>query len=152
MAISMDISFELAYPEHAWINKNTLRFWRNPDRPGYSRLDTLLISNNTDKVIRFLRIRTNDMFFVFDVQPHSQLSLSFSQQSEGNDIWTEGEFEDGSRFEHGVGLPENKSGESLGYCMAIDNDRVIITSLQETGDRGGSWSNLSIEAAPGCQP
>ena len=149
---SMDISFELAYPEHAWINENTLRFWRNPDRPADSRLDTLLISNNTDKVIKFLRIRARDMSFVFDIQPHSQARLPFSQQSEGNDIWTEGEFEDGSRIEHGMGLPDNSSGGSLGYCMAIDNDRVIINSLPETGyDHGGSWSNLSTVAAPGCK-
>jgi hypothetical protein len=29
---AMDISFELAYPEHG-VKENVLRFWRNPDRP-----------------------------------------------------------------------------------------------------------------------
>jgi hypothetical protein len=58
---AMDISFELAYPEHAWIDTNILRFWSNRHRRE-DNLDTLLISNNTDKVVRFLRIAAWDMF------------------------------------------------------------------------------------------
>src|SRR5262245_48096690 len=26
---AMDISFEIAYPEHTWISENVIRFWRN---------------------------------------------------------------------------------------------------------------------------
>src|SRR4030095_8174341 len=99
---SMDISFELAYPEHAWIDGSTLRFWSNRHRRE-DNLDKLLISNNTDKVIRFLRIKAWDMFFVFDVHPRSQLKLSFTHRSEGKGISVEGLFDDGALIDYGVG-------------------------------------------------
>ena len=48
----MDISFELAYPEHTWISENVIRFWRNSHLPEEKdKTDTLLISNDTDKTI-----------------------------------------------------------------------------------------------------
>ena len=109
---AMDISFELAYPEHAWIDENTLRFWSNRHRRE-DNLDRLLISNNTDKVIRFLRIKAWDMFFVFDVQPHSQLKLLFTHRSDGKGISVEGEFDDGSLIDYGVSFLENGSREPL---------------------------------------
>ncbi|HKV36467.1 MAG TPA: hypothetical protein VJP89_19155 [Pyrinomonadaceae bacterium] len=81
----MDISFEIAYPEHAWIDDKTLRFWSHRHRRD-DNLDTLLITNNTAKRIKFLRIEAWDMFFVFDVQPNSTLQLAFTHRSEGKQI------------------------------------------------------------------
>ena len=148
----MDISFELAYPEHAWIDDKTLRFWSNRHRRE-DNLDTLLVSNSTDKVIRFLRVETWDMFFVFDIQPRSHLKLLFTHRSEGKGISAEGEFEDGSLIDYSVGFLESGSSEPLGYCMAINYDRVSITSPRERGyDHRGNWDNLNINAAPDCAP
>jgi hypothetical protein len=149
---AMDISFELAYPEHAWIDENTLRFWSNRHRR-VDKLDTLLISNPTDKVISYLRIKAWDMFFVFDIKPHSQLKLSFTHRSEGKGISVEGEFDDGSLIDYGVGFLENGSGDPLGYCMSIDYDRVTITSPRERAyDYRGNWDNLNIDSAQNCLP
>jgi hypothetical protein len=149
---AMDISFELAYPEHAWIDTNILRFWSNRHRRE-DNLDTLLISNNTDKVVRFLRIAAWDMFFVFDLQPHSELKLGFTHRSEGKGIWVEGQFEDGSLIDYGVGFPENGSREALGYCMTIDYQTVTINSPRERAyDHRGDWNNLNINPAPECAP
>jgi hypothetical protein len=148
----LDISFELAYPKHAWISDNTLRFWRERHWQSDKRPDLLLVSNNTDKVVRFLRIRTSDMFFVFDIPPNSKLQLSFTHDSH-NDFWAEGEFEDGALIEYGVGFLENKSSEPLRYCMTIDYDRVTINSPWEKGyDYRGNWNNLNIDMSPACQP
>ena len=149
---AMDISFELAYPEHAWIDERTLRFWSNRHRRE-DQLDTLLISNNTNKKIKFLRIKAWDMFFVFDVQPNSRLKLAFTHRSEGQGISAEGEFEDGSLIDYGVGFPENGSREPLGYCMTIEYNRLTINSPRERGyDHRGDWNNLNIDAAPNCVP
>lgn len=149
---SMDISFELAYPEHTWIDENTLRFWSNRHRRE-DNLDTLLISNSTDKVIRFLRIKAWDMFFVFDVHPRSQLKLSFTHRSEGKGISVEGEFEDGSLIDYGVWFLENGRHDPLGYCMTIDYDRVTINSPRERAyDHRGNWNNLNVNASPDCAP
>jgi hypothetical protein len=149
---AMDISFELAYPEHAWIDEKTLQFWSNRHRRE-DKLDTLLISNKTEKKIRFLRITAWDMFFAFDVQPNSQLKLLFTHRSEGKGITVEGEFEDGSLIYYGVGFVESGSSEPLGYCMTIDYDRVTINSPRERAyDDRGNWDNLNINAAPDCAP
>jgi hypothetical protein len=148
----MDISFELAYPEHAWIDEKTLRFWSNRHRRE-DNLDTLLISNNTHKTVRFLRVTAWDMFFVFDVQPRAQLKLSFTHRSEGKGISVEGEFEDGSLIDYGVGFLENGSRDPLGYCMRIDYDRVTINSPREKAyDHRGNWNKLNIDPAPNCAP
>ncbi len=149
---AMDISFELAYPEHAWIDANTLRFWSNRHRRE-DNLDTLLISNKTDKVVKFLRIKTWDMFFVFDLQPRSELKVLFTHRSEGKEISVEGQFEDGSLIDYGVGFVGNGSREALGYCMNIDYQTVTITSPRERAcDHRGNWSDLNIDAAPDCAP
>jgi len=149
----LDISFALAYPEHAWIGENVMRFWRKPDRIEHDRYDTLLISNDASKAVRALRIKTKDMFFVFDIQSRSTLKLSFTPQYEGNYIWCEGEFEDGRRFGYSVTFLERKISESLGYCMVIHDDRVTIESPQEQGyDYRGRWDNLNIRQASGCKP
>ena len=148
----MDISFELAYPEHAWIDANILRFWSNRHRRE-DNLDTLLISNKTDKVVKFLRIKAEDLFFVFELQPRSELKLGFTHRSEGAGISVEGQFEDGALIDYGVGFPEHGSREALGYCMTIDYQTVTINSpLERAYDHRGNWDNLNIDAAPDCAP
>src|SRR5688500_17687204 len=58
----MDISFELAYPEQAWVGENVLRFSREPERPERAGFDTLLIANKTNKAIKYLRVSAEDLF------------------------------------------------------------------------------------------
>jgi len=149
---AMDISFELAYPKHAWINENTLHFWSDRHRR-QDKLDTLLISNTSDKVISYLRIKTWDLFFVFDVQPRSQLKLFFTHLSEGKLISAEGMFEDGSTLDYAVGFLENGRNAPLGYCMTIDHNRVVINSPREKAyDYQGNWDKLNIDMDSRCQP
>lgn len=114
---SMDISFELAYPNHAWTNEKTLRFW-NLQHP--TELDTLLISNNADKRIKFLLIKaSHNLYFVFDVEPHSTLNLALTHRTVGHDIWAEGEFEDGSLINYSTAYHENRSHNPAGLSMTI---------------------------------
>ncbi len=149
---ALDISFELAYPEHTWVKENVLRFWRNPDRPQDAGTDQLLITNDTNKVINYLQIKSADMFFVFDVQPDSNLRLLFSHQSGANWIWCKVEFQDGSRIEYAANFPESKT-ESLLYCLAVNYDRVIIDSPHRKGyDLRGNWDNLNIPVSVICKP
>src|SRR5262245_41933896 len=115
---AMDISFELAYPEHAWINENVMRFWRNVDGAGDDSSNTLRIMNVANKAVKYMRLKMKDMFFVFDIQPHSMLQLSFTRESAGTGIWCEGEFDDGRSFGYGAGFPESKISAPLAYCLA----------------------------------
>jgi hypothetical protein len=150
----MDISFELAYPEHAWVSENVIRFWRNPDGRE-DKSDTLLVSNDTDKAIKYLKIYAKDMFLVFDMQPKSSLRLSFSHQPEGSWIDCEGAFEDGQRIEdNGVGFSRNdKLDEPMHYCMSIDYSRVKIESPQAEGYYSDSdWKKPNVPKATNCNP
>ncbi|HEY9286213.1 MAG TPA: hypothetical protein VIP46_22365 [Pyrinomonadaceae bacterium] len=151
----MDISFELAYPEHAWISENVMRFWRNPHLPEEKeKSDILLISNDTGKAIKYLRIKLEDMFLVFDMQPHSTLKLSSTHQSWSSGVGVEGEFEDGQRIGYGAGFPHyNKVNEPLRYCVSINDSYVKIESPQMEGsDDKGNWDRLNIPKSPSCNP
>ncbi|HEX7333830.1 MAG TPA: hypothetical protein VF290_20170 [Pyrinomonadaceae bacterium] len=110
----MDISFELAYPDHAWMDEKILRFWFTRHN---AVSDRLLIANNTGKRIKFLRIRVPDnMYFVFDVEPRTSLTLTLAHTAAGNDFWAEGEFEDGSQ----IGFGSDESGKPGGLIMTTD--------------------------------
>ena len=149
----LDISFELAYPEHAWIGENVMRFWRKPNRIEEDRSDALLISNESYKTVRYLRIKTKDMFFLFDIQPRSAMKLSFTHQFEGNYIWCEGEFEDGQYFQYHVAFLESNVSGPLSYCLIIRDDRLTIESPQQRGyDYRGDWDNLNIAPSVTCKP
>ena len=152
---AMDISFELAYPEHAWIDENVLRFWRNPDRAEQSGADTLLIWNQTGKAIRYLKVNSKDMYLVFDVQPNSTLKLFPSHQPWQSWLDCKGEFEDGQRIQcNGVNFSHNdKLNPPLKYCVSIKYDRVVIESPQIEGyDVNGSWKTPNVLKAMACSP
>jgi hypothetical protein len=150
----MDISFELAYPENVWVNENVIRFWRTSDVIEH-QADTLLILNNTDKVIRYLKINAKDMFLVFDMQPHSSLRLSTSHQSWLGWIACEGEFVDGQPISwDGVNFfHQDKLNVPLQYCVAISEGEIKIESPQIEGyNSSGSGDNPNIPKAMNCNP
>ena len=150
----MDISFELAYPEHAWLDENVIRFWRNQDTP-QQKSDAILISNDTDKVIRYLKINANDMFLVFDMQPHSSLRLSASHQSWLSWIACEGEFMDGQSIsQNGVNFfHQNKLKIPLQYCVSINDTGLKIQSPQIEGYNSPSTGDKpNIPKAMNCRP
>src|SRR5688572_4121716 len=131
----MDISFELAYPEQAWVGENVLRFWREPERPERAGFDTLLIANKTNKAIKYLRVSAEDLFLVFDIQPGSTSRLSPSHQSWQSWVDCNGEFEDGRRIRcDGVNFSHHdKSNEPLRYRISVTDGRVAIESSQTEG-------------------
>ena len=146
------LGFEQAYPEHAWINENTLRFWRNSDN---SEPTTLLISNRTDRAIKFARILGGrDMFLIFDIPPRSSMKLAFSNELSGNNFLIDGEFDDGSVLFYGAGfVPSDRVGQHFGYCMTVDHGTVTMSSPYERGyDYRGQWNRHNLDPSPACQP
>jgi len=151
----MDISFELAYPEHAWVSENVMRFWGNSHLPEErEKSDTLLISNEAGIEIKYLRIKLKDMFLVFDMPPHSTLKFSSTHQSWSSGVWVEGEFEDGQRINYGAGFPHhNMIAVPLRYCLSLNPNYVKIESPQMEGyDDKGNWDRLNIPKSPSCNP
>ena len=60
--------------------------------------DTLILSNNTNKQIRYLRVQAVDLFLVFDLKPKSQMKLSAYPQTWLSWITVEGKFDGGERI------------------------------------------------------
>lgn len=150
----MDVSFELAYQQHAWVSENALRFWRNPDVPE-KKSDTLLVSNSTGKEIRYLKINAKDMFLIFEVESESTLELNPSHQSWLSWIECEGEFIDGQRISwKGVNFFHRYTiDEPLRYCVFITDGGVRIESPQIEGfDSDGSADNPNVPKAGSCNP
>jgi len=150
----MDISFELAYPEHAWVNENVLRFWRNPHLPKEKdKFDVLTISNDTDKTIKYLEVNARDMFLIFDLTPKSTLRLSSTHQSWSYGVWIRGEFEDGQNIEYGTDYTHrDKLNKPLRHCLSVNYGYVKIESPQdENGDNEDS-DNLKITKSANCNP
>jgi hypothetical protein len=151
----LDISFALAYPEHAWASENVMRFWRDPHLPEEKgKSDTLLISNDTDKAIKYLTVKLKDMFLVVEMQPHSTLKLSSTHQSWSSRVRVSGEFEDGQRIDYGAGFPHhNTVNEPLRYCVSINPNDVTIESPQVGGyDDKGNGERLNIPKSSICNP
>ncbi len=151
----MDISFELAYPENAWVSENVLRFWRNPHMPAEKdKFDVLLISNDTDKTIKYLEVKARDMFLIFDLQPNSTLKLSSTHQSWSYGIWIEGEFEDGRNFEYGTGFTHrDKLNKPLRHCLSVNYSFVKMESPQMDGyEDNEDLDRLKITKSASCNP
>jgi hypothetical protein len=132
----MDISFELAYSEHAWVSENVLRFWRNPHMPEEkNKFDILLISNDTDKTIKYLEVKARDMFLVFELQPNSTLRLLSTHQSWSYGTWIGGEFEDGRNIEYRTGFThdDDKLNKPLRHCLSVNYCYVKMESPQMDG-------------------
>lgn len=123
----MDISFELAYPDHRWIGENALQLYReqyfNEGRP-----DTVVVVNRTGQVMKHLKITSQDQFLVFDIQPRVEMNLLNSRpRGDYKDFYIIGEFYDGRRIESGGTLRPDKelSGPST-YHIYINADGVTF--------------------------
>lgn len=147
-----DISFELAYPEHIWVNEQVVRFGRDlgvaVDKP-----DKLSVINRSGNVIRYMRIRADDMFIVLDMPPGSRFELT-SSRSGGSPKWiaAEGQFADGQSISNsGVNFPlRNTPDESLRYCLSVEAGGLRIESLQNEG-YGDMADKPNIPKARSCE-
>ncbi|HEX6190495.1 MAG TPA: hypothetical protein VFZ40_20750 [Pyrinomonadaceae bacterium] len=146
----MDISFELAYTKNAWLHENVIRFWREPNVPE-TRSDTLFISNRTDKVIKYLKVKGREMFLVFEIQPRSSLKLSASHQPYAGWVESEGEFIDGQPIRwNGVNFATDRVSLPLQFCVSITDTGVEIESPEIEGYNSGSVDQPNIPKAINC--
>lgn len=149
-----DSGFEDSYPEHVWANESVLRFGLNVLESERS-LDSLTISNNAGKTIKYLKITARDMVFILDMPPNSTLKLSVPHQGWLSWIACEGEFVDGQYIPwNGVNFfHRDKVQEPLRYCVSINGRGLRIESPQMDGyDGNGTGDNPNIPKAVNCNP
>jgi hypothetical protein len=132
-----DSDFGEMYPEHTWMTESILRFGLNVSESGKS-LDSLTVSNRTDKSIRYLKITAADMLFVFDLPPHSITRLPVPHQGWLSWVAGEGEFGDGRSIPFiGVNFfHRDKLKEPLRYCLSVEEIALRIESSVMDGYNG----------------
>jgi hypothetical protein len=129
-ADSFDLSFEAGYPNHGWLSENILHLYREQYfRKG--RPDTLVVTNKTQKTIRYLRVQSIDKFLLFDLETSSSVELSTSPPR-GDIKWigAEGEFSNGQKIElKGVNFKTRQElGSAFIYYINITDHGLTIES------------------------
>ena len=119
----MDISFELAYPDHRWLSENILQLYREQNFTDGSP-DTLIIGNRTGKVIKQLKVTSVDQSLFFDVQPDDEIKLLNSRpRGDYKNFYVIGEFYDGRKIEAETSLrPSKKVSDPFTYYIYINAD------------------------------
>ena len=123
-----DPSFGLAYPEHAWVSDQILKFYKN-EFVSEGQYGRILILNKTREIIQYLRVTSVDTFLVLDVQPESTTTMDVSAPR-GDSVWikVEGEFVGGRQIKgNGVGFlfPKGKHGPFAYYVYINENSLTI---------------------------
>jgi hypothetical protein len=125
---SMDLSFELGYPNHRWLSESTVQFYReeyfNDGEP-----DTFLLVNNTGRAIKYALVESEDKFLLFDLPAESTTKLLNSPQR-GDFKWLNiaGEFGDGRSIVSkpvDLAIPTTRRGGAT-YNISINADGTIL--------------------------
>ena len=125
-----DAAFRDFYPGYVWVNSSTLMFHRRKVHD--DAFDTLNITNNTSKSIKFLQVQAIDMFLLFDLKPQARVSLSASPQTWFSWVTAKGEFEDGTTIRYNAKNFEidTRQRGPFTYEITINEDGPIISSSQ----------------------
>ncbi|HEY8561201.1 MAG TPA: hypothetical protein VIL74_12570 [Pyrinomonadaceae bacterium] len=138
-----DSDFAAMYPDHRWASESVLRFSRNAADAERS-LDFLVISNNTDKTVKYLKITADDLLFVFELAAKSKTRVQVPHQDSHGWIWGSGEFADGRQIKgNGANFYyKNKINEPLRYCLAVDENGLKVESPIVDGYIGSEKPNV----------
>lgn len=122
----MDISFELAYPDHEWIGNRVLHLY---DKEEFAAdvLQEISLINESGKDVRHLEIRSGDRYFLFDLNPGENLRLSAPPpKGDFASVWIGGEFEGGEQFSSGGTLRVKDKKHLPLFSIFIASDGVNI--------------------------
>jgi len=134
---SEDLSFEVGYPNHRWIDERTIQFYReqffNDTKP-----EPLVVVNNSHKTIKYARVDSVDKFLVFDLEPGSSTKM-LTSRPRGDAKWVGvvGEFSDGTKVP-GDSLFLRSRKESNGpitYCLRINDDQPTFGACDQESVR-----------------
>lgn len=148
-----DSAFENSYPQHIWVNDSVLRFGLNVAESEKSP-DSLAISNDAGKPIKYLIITALDMVFVFDMPPKSNIKLPVPHERWLSWITCEGEFNDGQQISwKGVNFfHQDQIREPLRYCITINEESLKIGSPVMDGYNGdGTGDTPNIPKTVNCE-
>jgi hypothetical protein len=148
-----DSGVDEMYPEHKWISDSVLRLSSDISK-SEKVSDYLVVSNKTNKTIKYLRIVAGDMLFIFEMPPNSKSKFSVPYLGDLPWVTGEGEFADGQHIKgKGVNFLNNKKklDVSLHYCISVSDDSLRIESPILDGYNGDGGSDKpNIPKAENC--
>lgn len=147
-----DSDFAGMYPEHKWLNESVLRFGSNVSNSEKSS-DSLVVSNKTNKTIKYLRIVAGGMLFIFEMPPDSKSKFSVPYLGDLPWVTGEGEFTDGQKVKaNGVNFQnKEKLKDSLRYCISVLDDSLKIESpIMDVYSGNGASDKPNIPKAANC--
>ncbi len=65
---ALDPGYAIAYPQHSWIQENVAHFYRK-EFFEKGKLGTVEVRNNSNRVIKYLRVIVDDCHLLFDCNP-----------------------------------------------------------------------------------
>jgi len=136
----MDSSFESIYKKYVWVDDNIISFRgiQNQQIANEQNGDSLVISNNTEREIRFVELAFSvNRFIVINLPPHSSQTIYVNHSKANEYIFAMGEFSDGQKINlKGVNFAEKSKkniNELFKYCASIENNTILINSVQIEG-------------------
>lgn len=124
-ADGLDFPFESSYPNHRWINEQSLQFYREE---ALRAPDTIVVANNTGKTIKYAKIDSIDILIFFEMQPGFKISIPTSQTTGGSKwLSVEGEFSDGTNIsEFGADFNVNNGREPETFYVDLRAGRTTV--------------------------
>jgi hypothetical protein len=137
-----DSDFAEMYPEHKWVTESVLRFGYKLAKSEQS-IDSLTVSNRTDKPVRYLKITIGDMLFIFDLPASSATKLAVPHQGWLSWVAAEGAFSDGQSLPvNGVNFfRRDRLNGPLQYCLSVSESRISIESPVMDGYNGDATAD-----------
>jgi hypothetical protein len=125
-ADGLDFPFENQYPNHRWINEQSIKFYREEDFRERAS-NTMVVVNKSGKTIRFVQIESIDIVLIFEIQPGSAATIVTSRLGGADWFSIEGEFDDGRSIEGLSGdLPGAGPTGVYSYEVSIASDKTTI--------------------------
>lgn len=125
---AFDNSFEGAFPDHRWTTENILQFYRQ-ENFNFGRPHLIMITNDTNRSIKHLKVESEDKFLLFDLQPKSETTLSASPpKSYYPGVRLSGQFYEGRNFKEEAVFNIESLKDSLTCYVHITDDGVVIES------------------------
>ena len=152
-------SSQFIYPElkYSWAAENVLRFG---EFDSSMKPDEISVINQTNKVIRYLKIDAGNSYLLLEVQPQTTTRLldhpQTDQRADISWIGGFGHFDDGSGFSNwGMNFHIRGKYTSLAhYCVFIRDGEVVVQSREFEGfktDKSGKIVEVPEAKNLSCQ-
>jgi hypothetical protein len=151
---AFDTPFEGMYPNHIWLSDKTIRF--GPKSYFNQPSDILFITNDSAKVIKYLRIDSTEIYLLFDVQPNESISFPvYWPEVKGinfKNILVRGMFNDGTLISPvSTNFPYTSSSlNQMNFCAIIAAKDINISSQELEGFRLQDSNKLKVSKSKDC--